>query len=270
MHPDCSCNEPTCFGTADVGYSEECDHCVFWDACKAIDDQRIEEKKVAFIESLPCFGGVEFDTKVICDVCEAWGLCSHEYHKNRRKQKHQVAPCGPPDCFGTDFCEEGERDRSAVQWPPPQPPVKEKVKDMSHQVQKTFSVCTAHRLMDHPGACKNLHGHNYNITVYLEAEELNSQGMVIDFSDIKKKIGMLIDELYDHKTILQDIDPLVPVLFPYLSFNLQTTSCAPTAENMAQHTFSAIQQQLEHICPTVKVVRVDVEETQNSIAIYVE
>ena len=231
MHPDCSCNEPTCFGTADVGHSEECDDCVFWDACKAIDDQCIEEKKVAFIESLPCFGGVEFDTKVICDVCEAWGLCSHEFRKNKQK---------------------------------------EKVKDMSHQVQKTFSVCTAHRLMDHPGACKNLHGHNYNITVYLEAEELNSQGMVIDFSDIKKKIGMLIDELYDHKTILQDIDPLVPVLFPYLSFNLQTMSCAPTAENMAQHTFSAIQQQLEHICPTVKVVRVDVEETQNSIAIYVE
>ena len=231
MHPDCSCNEPVCFGTADVGHSEECDNCIFWDACKAIDDRRIEEKKAAFIESLPCFGGVEFDTKVICDECEAWGLCSHEFRKNKQAKK---------------------------------------VKDMSHQVQKTFSVCTAHRLMDHPGACKNLHGHNYNITVYLEAEELNSQGMVIDFGDIKKKIGMLIDEMYDHKTVLQDTDPLVPVLLPHLLLNLQIMPEAPTAENMAAHTFSAIQQQLEHVYPTVKVVRVDVEETANSTAVYVE
>ena len=141
---------------------------------------------------------------------------------------------------------------------------------MSHQVQKTFSVCTAHRLMDHPGACKNLHGHNYNITVYFEAGGLNDQGMVIDFSAIKETVGKMINELYDHKTVLQDTDPLVDVLSPYMFASLQTMPCAPTAENMAKHTFSAIQQQLEHICPTVKVVRVDVEETQNSIAIYVE
>ena len=142
-----------------------------------------------------------------------------------------------------------------------------KAKDMSHQVQKTFSVCTAHRLMDHPGACKNLHGHNYNITVYLEAEELNSQGMVIDFSAIKETVGKMINELYDHKTVLQDTDPLVDVLSPYMSASLQTIPCAPTAENMAKQVFHKAQ---SVVALGVKVVRVDVEETKNSIAIYVE
>ena len=170
------------------------------------------------------------------------------------------------DCIYCNFvseCDKIKRNRSLTK----QTPAKEKVKDMSHQVQKTFSVCTAHRLMDHPGACRNLHGHNYNITVYLEAEELNSQGMVIDFGDIKKKVGMLIDEMYDHKTVLQDTDPLVDVLSPYMFASLQTMPCAPTAENMAKQVFHKAQ---SVVALGVKVVRVDVEETKNSIAIYVE
>ena len=121
--------------------------------------------------------------------------------------------------------------------------------------------------MDHPGACKNLHGHTYNITVYLEAEELNSQGMVIDFSAIKETVGKMINELYDHKTVLQDTDPLVDVLSPYMSASLQTIPCAPTAENMAKQVFHKAQ---SVVALGVKVVRVDVEETKNSIAIYVE
>lgn len=204
MHPDCSCNEPQCFGSDDRGDFYECDDCPFWEACGA--------------------PGIAVDLLT----------------KNTKTNQ-------PP--------------------PPPQTPVKEKVKDMSHQVQKTFSVCTAHRLMDHPGACKNLHGHNYNITVYFEAGGLNDQGMVIDFSAIKETVGKMINELYDHKTVLQDTDPLVDVLSPYMFASLQTMPCAPTAENMAKQVLHKAQ---SVIAFGVRVVRVDVEETKNSIAIYVE
>ena len=126
--------------------------------------------------------------------------------------------------------------------------------------------------MDHPGACKNLHGHNYNITVYLEAKELNSQGMVIDFGDIKKKIGTLIDEMYDHKTVLQDTDELVGMLSVVLQTGtVVTMPCAPTAENMAETLYKNITHLLMgKTLPAVKVMRVDVEETANSIAIYME
>ena len=170
------------------------------------------------------------------------------------------------DCNYCNFvseCDKIKRNRSLTK----QTPAKEKVKDMSHQVQKTFSVCTAHRLMDHPGACKNLHGHNYNITVYFEAGGLNDQGMVIDFSAIKETVGKMINELYDHKTVLQDTDPLVDVLSPYMFASLQTMPCAPTAENMAKQVLHKAQ---SVIAFGVRVVRVDVEETKNSIAIYVE
>ena len=141
---------------------------------------------------------------------------------------------------------------------------------MSHQVQKTFSVCTAHRLMDHPGACKNLHGHNYNITVYLEAEELNTQGMVIDFGNVKQLVGTYINNLYDHKTVLQKTDPLLDVLCPVMGNSLTVMDCAPTAENMAETLYKNITHLLIGPYDSVKVTRVDVEETQNSIAIYVE
>ena len=195
MHPDCSCNEPTCFGSDDRGDFYECDDCPFWEACGA--------------------HGIAMDLLAI----------------------------------------NGENKQA------------KKVKDMSHQVQKTFSVCTAHRLLDHPGACKNLHGHNYNITVYFEAGGLNDQGMVIDFSAIKETVGKMINELYDHKTVLQDTDPLVDVLSPYMFASLQTMPCAPTAENMAKQVLHKAQ---SVIAFGVRVVRVDVEETKNSIAIYVE
>ena len=170
------------------------------------------------------------------------------------------------DCNYCNFvseCDKIKRNRSLTK----QTPIKEKVKDMSHQVQKTFSVCTAHRLLDHPGACKNQHGHNYNITVYFEAGGLNDQGMVIDFSAIKETVGKMINELYDHKTVLQDTDPLVDVLSPYMFASLQTMPCAPTAENMAKQVLHKAQ---SVIAFGVRVVRVDVEETKNSIAIYVE
>ena len=173
------------------------------------------------------------------------------------------------DCNYCNFvseCDKIKRNRSLTK----QTPAKEKVKDMSHQVQKTFSVCTAHRLMDHPGACKNLHGHNYNITVYFEAEELNSQGMVIDFGAIKDVAGKMIDNMYDHKTVLQDTDELVGMLSVVLQTGtVVTMPCPPTAENMAKQVFHNVQIAIGLTCG-VKVVRVDVEETKNSIAIYVE
>ena len=173
------------------------------------------------------------------------------------------------DCNYCNFvseCDKIKRNRSLTK----QTPAKEKVKDMSHQVQKTFSVCTAHRLMDHPGACKNLHGHNYNITVYFEAEELNSQGMVIDFGNVKQLIGTYINNLYDHKTVLQKTDPLLDVLMPVMGNSLTVMDCAPTAENMAETLHKNITHLLTVPYDVVKVVRVDVEETKNSIAIYVE
>ena len=185
-----------------------------------------------------CFGSDLFDAQEACDTCCVWGQCSVAHTENRKNANKK----------GKDT-------------------------DMNYQVQKTFSVCAAHRLMDHPGACKKLHGHNYNITVHLGANALDTGGMVVDFGKVKTTVGGCINEMYDHKTILQNGDPMVSLLLaascPMVDLTIMLT--APTAENMAKDVFRTMQQLCKHHWEgTVVVMQVDVEETCNSIASYKE
>jgi len=107
-----------------------------------------------------------------------------------------------------------------------------------YYVKKRLEVSAAHNLkLDYESKCENLHGHNWIINVYLKSEELDSNGMVMDFTIIKKKI---MDRM-DHKYLNEVFD-----------FN-------PTAENIAYW----IQQELGDKC-----YRVEVAESENNLAIY--
>lgn len=80
-------------------------------------------------------------------------------------------------------------------------------------VRKTFEFSAAHALkLDYKSPCTELHGHNWVVTVECRAEELDNNGMVVDFSVIKHTI---ISKL-DHKNLNK-----------VLPFN-------PTAENLAK------------------------------------
>lgn len=107
-----------------------------------------------------------------------------------------------------------------------------------YEVKKRLEISAAHRLdLDYESKCSNLHGHNWIIDIYLKSEKLNQNGMIMDFTHIKKKIH---DKL-DHRVINDVVD-----------FN-------PTAENMAKY----ICDELEPYC-----YRVDVQESQDNIASY--
>ena len=108
-----------------------------------------------------------------------------------------------------------------------------------YYVTKRLEISAAHRLtLDYESKCTSLHGHNWIITVHCRAEELNANGMVVDFTDIKRTV---LDRL-DHRC-LNDVLP----------FN-------PTAENIARW-----------ICDNVPLCfRVDVEESSNNKATYIK
>lgn len=81
-----------------------------------------------------------------------------------------------------------------------------------YYVKKTLEISAAHKLeLDYDSPCANLHGHNWKITVFCKSDHVNTNGMVIDFKEIKCRIHDLLDHRY-----LNDILP----------FN-------PTAENIA-------------------------------------
>ena len=104
-------------------------------------------------------------------------------------------------------------------------------------VSKSMEISAAHRLnLSYESKCQNLHGHNWHVTIYCKAQKLNQDGMVCDFTHIKKAIHEKLDHQY-----LNDIFP----------FN-------PTAENMARWMCEQI--------PTC--YKVSVQESDGNIATY--
>ena len=58
---------------------------------------------------------------------------------------------------------------------------------MYHLTIKTH-FAAAHRLVNYQGDCENLHGHNWNVEVTVNARELDAAGLGIDFKILKKSL----------------------------------------------------------------------------------
>ena len=106
-----------------------------------------------------------------------------------------------------------------------------------YYVSKKLEISASHSLnLTYKSKCGSLHGHNWIITVYCKSKTLNENGMVTDFSVIKREISDRID----HRNLNEVLD-----------FN-------PTAENIAKW-----------ICDTVEnCYKVEVWESGDNQAIY--
>lgn len=104
------------------------------------------------------------------------------------------------------------------------------------EISKEFAWEMAHRLLNHDGKCRHLHGHSYRAVVAVQGElnkekGISSEGMVIDFSELKP-IKKFIDNTLDHRCMLQSEDPLSKHL---TKAELYPVEYRPTAENIARN-----------------------------------
>lgn len=99
-----------------------------------------------------------------------------------------------------------------------------------------LDFCYGHRLLNHAGKCRFLHGHNGRAEITVGGEQLNSFGMVMDFADIKRDIKVWIEDHLDHRMILHNDDPAVPWMRSQEE-PVYVVSFNPTAENIARHIY---------------------------------
>ena len=76
-------------------------------------------------------------------------------------------------------------------------------------VYRSFRIHASRYLpnLDDNHICKSMHGHTFNITVYISGKINNKTGFVIDFYDVDKIFNKNIHNKIDHK-ILNDISGL--------------------------------------------------------------
>ena len=106
-----------------------------------------------------------------------------------------------------------------------------------YYISKTMEIAGCHQLrLSYESKCERLHGHNWIVTVHCKSRELNADGMVMDFTQVKERIHGYLDH--------GNFNELLP-------FN-------PTAENLARW----ICEQVPHC------YRVEVQESAGNTAIY--
>jgi 6-pyruvoyltetrahydropterin/6-carboxytetrahydropterin synthase len=130
------------------------------------------------------------------------------------------------------------------------------------RVTREISFCYGHRLLNYDGKCRHLHGHNGRAVLTLESLELDSLGMVMDFSRIKRVVQTWIDDNLDHRMLLHQDDPVLPFLRQQ-SEPVFVMDVNPTAENIAKLIYDYA------VAQGFPVTEVRLWETENCYATYV-
>lgn len=136
------------------------------------------------------------------------------------------------------------------------------------RITKEFNFEMAHALFGYDGPCKNVHGHSYQLSVTLKGKSIVDPGnpklgMVIDFTDLKKIVKPIVDEL-DHATILNATTEHKQLAEKNLLFSkLVLVDYQPTCENMLIDIASRIKNKLPE---TVHLHHLHLRETPSSYA----
>ena len=110
------------------------------------------------------------------------------------------------------------------------------------QIYKEFSIEAAHRLPNVPEGhkCARLHGHSFQVSIYVEGPVGETSGWIMDFGDIKAAFAPIYEQLDHH--YLNDVKGLEN----------------PTSENIAIWLWEKLLEPLKNLSS------IEVMETCNS------
>lgn len=134
------------------------------------------------------------------------------------------------------------------------------------KIAKTFKWEAAHRLPWHKGVCKNVHGHSYHMTVELYGSP-DKQGMIVDFSYIKKVVNPLIDA-WDHATLVAENDIDLISALQTLNSKHYILPFDSTSENLCLFVANFVQQEGKELLRKhlIEKISIKVQETETCYA----
>ena len=150
---------------------------------------------------------------------------------------------------------------------------------MGYSAERYHDISCGHRVHNQGSKCELLHGHNYRVHFVCEAAagSLDDVGRVIDFSDVKSRLCMWVEDNWDHKFLAWDEDPVMLAIangmegaFDFvrvLHNSVVWVPFNPTAENMAQHLVEVIGP-LQLADTGIRLVSCRVDETRKCSATY--
>ena len=114
-------------------------------------------------------------------------------------------------------------------------------------ITRRLEFDSGHRIPNHHGQCRHLHGHRYAIEVTLTGEVADNpgkpdDGMVLDFGDIKLLTKQYVVDLWDHAFLVAKEDKsVVNFLATLPNHKTVIMDHVPSVENLANAAFSILQ-----------------------------
>ena len=130
------------------------------------------------------------------------------------------------------------------------------------RIAKEFRWEMGHRLPEHFDKCRNIHGHSYKMLVELEGD-LQYNGMVMDYYDLKKIINPLIENL-DHAFLVYKGDKDIIEFLDKMGSKKVVVDFQSTVENICRYFLKEISK--IEFPANIKQVKVRVYETHDDYA----
>jgi len=114
------------------------------------------------------------------------------------------------------------------------------------QITRRLEFDAGHRIPNHNSQCKHLHGHRYAIEITLSGEVIKTtgvsdEGMVMDFSDVKRIAKEQVVDAWDHAFLVYRGDKAVmDFLATMPNHKTVVLDVIPTVENLALVAFETL------------------------------
>jgi 6-pyruvoyltetrahydropterin/6-carboxytetrahydropterin synthase len=106
------------------------------------------------------------------------------------------------------------------------------------KIAKEFHWEMGHRLPEHFGKCKNIHGHSYRMIVEVEGS-VNDRGMIMDYYDLKKVVNPIIEEL-DHAFMVYEQDKEIVKFLESVKSKRVIVGFQSTVENICKYILEKV------------------------------